>query len=84
MPASLELLDRQVLSVSSRSDRAVLNATHRSTPGNRGFTRLTIRDGSHTLPLHVANGTEYERGQAPGSRDFQPLAAHRYDHRALS
>ncbi len=69
MPASLELLDRQVVigfqSVgSSRFERAALFET----PGNGGCTRLTIRGGSHTLPLHVANETEYERGQAPGSR----------------
>jgi hypothetical protein len=44
-------------------------------PRNRGFTRLTIRGRSHTLPLHVASEPEHARVQAPCSRDFQLLAA---------
>ena len=39
-----------------------------------GFTRLTIRGRSHTLPLHVASEAEYERLQAPCPRDLQQLA----------
>jgi len=42
---------------------------------NQGFTRLTIRGRSHTLPRHVASEAEHERVQAPCSRDFQLLAA---------
>jgi hypothetical protein len=40
-----------------------------------GFTRLTIRGRSHTLPRHVAREAEYERVQARCSCDFQLLAA---------
>jgi hypothetical protein len=42
---------------------------------SQGFTRLTIRGRSHTLPRHVASEAEHERVQAPCSRDFQLLAA---------
>ena len=42
---------------------------------HQGFTRLTIRGRSHTLPRHVASEAEHERVQAPCSRDFQLLAA---------
>jgi hypothetical protein len=43
--------------------------------GKRGFTRLTIRGWSHTLPLHVASKAEYERLQTPCPPDLQLLAA---------
>ena len=42
---------------------------------SQGFTRLTIRGRSHTLPRHVASEAEHERVQAPCSGDFQLLAA---------
>ena len=43
--------------------------------GNTGFTRLTTRGRSHTLPRSVASEAEYERLQARCSCDFQLLAA---------
>ena len=58
-----------LIMILARSHRPPARASH------QGFTRLTIRGRSHTLPRHVASEAEHERVQAPCSRDFQLLAA---------
>jgi hypothetical protein len=44
-------------------------------PADKGFTHLTIRSRSHTLPLHMTSEIGHECVRGPGSRTRHPVAA---------